>query len=426
MLRIEEHTLSNGLRLITIPMLETNSVSVAVTVKVGSRNEEFKTHGGVSHFLEHLFFKGSKKRPTPRQIMSEIDSLGGVANASTSFEYTNFYVKVPMEFMDKALDVLGDMLVNPLLNKAEIDRERNVVLEEMNVVKDDPSRYVYDLVPPLLWPNSRLGQEVLGDEEVIKSISKEAIESYKQRHYTTANMVVAVAGNLDAQTLIAKVEKHFGEIGKGSVDERHAVSSKLAPDKVAMLAKDTNQTHFVIAARSFEARHKKDPAVQVLTNILGEGFSSRLFMNVREKKGLAYSVYAVNSAYSDSGAFEVYAGVNNDKTDAAIEAVLQEFSKVRNELVSQKELQKAKTQIRGRTLLSLENNLSAALRYGGQLSLLGSIVSSEEYLAKIEKVTLADVQKVAAEILAPERLRMAIIAPKPQEAVKKFEQLVRS
>lgn len=420
----KQTVLPNGLRVVTASLADAFSVTVSIAVGVGSRYEQFDKNGGVTHFLEHLFFKGTKKRPSTKIISEQIDAVGGYNNAYTSNEMTNYYIKVPHQHLALSIDILSDMLQNSLFEADEIDRERNVVLEEMNVYRDDPHSYVHRLAPPLLWPGHPLSQEVIGSEEVIKTITRQDIVRYKDRHYQPGNMVLAAAGRVDHEEVVSLAEKLLSELPARDPAAPAKVQKVLSSPKTASLIKDTAQTHLTISTVAYPYRHPDDPAAKILATILGRGLSSRLFLNVRERKGLAYSVNASTDNFVDTGEFTVYAGVNLDKTPDAILAILEELDQIRKEPVGAEELSKAKNQIKGGLQMAMENSGSIADRLATQMVLLGSIKSVEDTLADIEAVTSDDVRRVASKMLAPGRLRMGIISPDPTAAVKIFEQAV--
>ncbi len=417
--------LPNGLQIITTSMPGSYSATVAVMVGTGSRYEHYSYNGGVSHFLEHLLFKGTKNRPSTRIISEQIDAVGGRNNAYTSNELTNYYVKVPYQHVALGLDILGDMIRNSLLDETEIDRERDVIIEEMNVYRDDPASYVHRLTPPLLWPGHPLSKEVLGSEPVIRSISRAGIAAYLQDHYQPRNMVVAVAGRVNHERIVKQAEALFGDMKSKPPAKPLPVTTTLAGSRTATHTKETAQTHLVIATVAYPYRHPNDAAAELISTILGRGLSSRLFLNVRERKGLAYSVNAGIANFVDTGEFEVYAGVNSAKQAEAITAIMEELGRIRTEKVGDEELNKAKNQMRGGLQMAMERNSTVADWFASQQVVLGKIRSVEAVLAEIDAVTPAQITRVAGEMLAPERLRLGIISPKPQAAVRAFTKLTK-
>jgi predicted Zn-dependent peptidase len=418
-------TLANGLQIVTAPMPAAYSATMSVYVGVGSRYEDFAKHGGVTHFLEHLLFKGTKKRPSTKIISEQIDAVGGWNNAYTSNELTTFFVKLPYQHVALGLDILADMLRNSLLDAEEIDRERGVVLEEMNVYRDDPASYVHRLTPPLLWPGHPLSREVLGSEEVIKSIQRDTIAGYLHEHYQPSSMVVSAAGRVDHEAIVKQAEQLFGDMKGHDRPHFKPVTRSLSKQRVAVHTKDTAQAHLVIGTVAYPYRHPDDAAARLVTTILGRGLSSRLFLNVRERKGLAYSVTAALENFVDTGEFAVYAGVNLAKQADAVAAIIEELRLIATQPVDAEELAKAKNQIRGGLQMAMENNSAVADRLGTQQLLLGKIRSVEQTLAEVDAVTAADITAVAAKMLAPNRLRLGIISPEPDAAVATFEKLTQ-
>lgn len=419
-MKINQTTLDNGLRIVTANLADARSVTVNIVVGTGSRFEEYQTNGGVSHFLEHLLFKGSKKYPTAQDIAEAVDAVGGYNNAYTTEDVTSFYVKVPARHGALALDILSDMVKNPLLDPVEIDRERGVIIEEMNVFRDDPSRYIGTLVPALIFPDNPLGRDVIGSEEVINSISPDEIKKYLQARYRPNNLVVAVAGAVDHDAVVSQLSASLGELEAGDLADVVPVVDGLDHDLVVTHAKPTAQAHFMVAARGYAYDDPDEPAARLVAAVLGRGMSSRLFTNVRERQGLAYTVFAEVNPFVDTGLFEAYAGVNLDKITQALDSVLHELAVIRDVIVGPAELDKAKQQLIAGLEMSLESNGNIADRIGTQLVLLGKVREIEDTIARIEAVSAADVQRVAGVMLAPQRLRFAIIAPEPQEAAKHF------
>jgi predicted Zn-dependent peptidase len=425
-LKIRETTLDNGLRIVTASMADARSLTVNVVVGTGSRYENFAVNGGVSHFLEHLLFKGSKKYPSAAAIAEAVDAVGGYNNAYTGEDITSFYIKVPSRHGKLALDILCDMVKSPLLDPEEIDRERGVIEEEINVFHDDPSRFISTLVPELIFPNNPLGKDIIGSEEVVKTITKDAIAAYQREHYRPNNLVVAVAGSVDHDDTVDMVKEALGDMEPRELKKFVPVGPEASYDLAAVHSKDTAQAHFMVAARGYSYNDPDEPAARVVAAILGRGTSSRLFTNVRERQGLAYTVFSDVNSFVDTGLFEAYAGVNLDKTVKALDSVLHELELIRREPVAPSELDKAQQQLIAGLEMSLESNASIADRIGLQLVLLGRVKPIDEIIAGIEAVTVADVQRVAAEMLAPKHLRFAIIAPQPELAANYFKEAIMS
>ena len=417
--------LDNGLRVVTAHMAEAWSVTAGIFVGVGSRHESFEDNGGVSHFLEHLLFKGTKQRPSAKVISEEVDALGGWNNAYTSQDHTCYYLKVPAEHAAKGIDILADMVRNATLVTEEVDRERSVVIEEMNVYRDDPARYVGWLLPGLLWPHNSLGNNIIGSEEVIKSISRDDIFAYKQHFYAPNNMVVAVSGKLDHKAVVSQVQQLLGDMVPAETQSYQPVDGGPSSELAQVQQKETNQSHFIIGALGYPYNHQQEAAQRVLVNIMGQGMSSRLFINVRERKGLAYSVHASSQRFTDSGVIEIYAGVNLAKTSEAVDAVIEELDKVKSELVSEQELTKAKNQIKGSLQMGLENNINVTMRNGRHLLLLDEVRDAQELIAEVEEITPREVAEAAKDIFADNKLRLSLITPEPEPVVEAFKQRIK-
>ena len=418
---IQQTTLPNGLKIITADLIDARSLTVNIVVGTGSRYENFAVNGGVSHFLEHLLFKGTKKYPSAQAIGEAVDAVGGYNNAYTSEDLTCYYIKVPARHGELALDILCDMMRNPLIEADELERERGVIIEEMNVYRDDPSRFVGTLIPGLIFPGNPLGRDIIGPEEVIRTVSAEEVAAYQKEHYRPNNMTVAVAGRVDHESVVKQVTEALGSMESVEQASFEPVSETAAEQLSLGHAKETAQAHFIIASRAYKYDHNDDMASKVMSAILGRGSSSRLFTNVRERQGLAYTVYCDINNYVDTGIFHAYAGVNLDKINQAVSSVLHELELIRQVPVSEAELAKAKQQLKAGLEMSLESNSSVADRLGGHLMLLGKVQTIDETLAKIDAVTIEDIQKVAKDVLDPAKLRFAIITPEPDEATKHFE-----
>jgi predicted Zn-dependent peptidase len=419
-MKIQQTEFDNGLRVVTASLADARSVTVNVAVGTGSRFEDFPVNGGVSHFLEHLLFKGSEKYPSSQAIAEAVDAVGGYNNAYTTEDVTSYYIKVPARHLELAVDILSDMVKSPLLDAEEIDRERGVIIEEMNVFRDDPSRQIGMLVPSLIFPDNPLGKDILGLEDVIKSVPRDAIVDYLKSRYRPNNMVVAVAGAVDHDEVVAQLEKSLGDMKSGRLSGFLPVTNGPDRDLVVSHTKPTAQAHFMVAARGYSYDDPDEPAARLVAAILGRGMSSRLFTNVRERQGLAYTVFAEVNSFVDTGLFEAYAGVNLDKTQQALDSVLHELEAIRLVAPEKAELDKAKQQLIAGLEMSLESNSNISDRLGTQLVLLGKVRSIEESIARIEAVRAKDIKRVAETMLATERLRFAIIAPEPDAVSAHF------
>ncbi len=419
-----ESQLANGLRVITNEIADTGSVTVSIFVGAGGRYEDLDSEYGVSHFLEHLPFKGSQKRPTAKQIAEEIDGVGGLMNAYTSEDHTCYYVKLPSQHFDLAFDVVADMVVAPLFDAKEVEKERNVILEEIKMYKDDPARLVFDLVGDLLWPTDSLRTNVIGTEQSISSIPRGLIVDYYNSLYAPGNIVVSVAGGVRHDRVLAEAKEYFDK-SKAKVQRTFDTTKGKISDRISNItAQDTNQTHLIIAARAPQLEADDDMPMRVLAAILGGSMSSRLFQNVREQKGLAYSVNASTHAFIDSGKIEIYAGVNRDKVAQALEAICEEITKIRQSKVDESELERTKEQFRGRLIMAQENNAMVADSRGTQVILTGRAKPIDEILQLVDQVTTSDIKKVASKYLQPDMLRLAMIGHFSDDDQAKFESII--
>jgi predicted Zn-dependent peptidase len=403
-------TFPNGLRLITVPMEHTESVTVLVLVATGSRYET-KEINGISHFLEHMMFKGTTNRPKVTDIGLELDSIGAEYNAFTSKEYTGYYIKCAAEKIDLALDVISDIFQNSKFDAAEIEKEKGVIIEEINMYQDTPARYVGDIFEELLYGDQPLGWHVTGPKEVVKRLTRDDFLEYFRTHYFDKNTVISVAGNIEPTQAKAKVEKYFANIRDNKLLKPLPVVEKQDKPQFKILSKKTDQTHFVLGFRAFNYFSEKEPILGVISLVLSAGFSSRLWSEFRDKRGLSYYVRAANSAYADTGYFEISAGVDNNRLIEALQVALSECRKLIEEPITESELKKVKDYAQGKLAIGLETSDELASFYADQELLKREILTPEERLAKIIRVTSEDIQAVAREIFVPEKLNLAIIGP---------------
>ena len=408
------HTFENGLRLITVPMAHTDSVTVLVMVATGSRYET-KEINGISHFLEHMMFKGTAKRPKVTDIALELDTIGAEYNAFTSKEYTGYYVKCASEKIETALDVIADIFQNSKLDADEIEKERGVIIEEINMYLDTPSRYVGDLFEELLYGDQPLGWHVTGPKEVVRKIGRDDFVNYFTSHYFDKNTVIAVAGNIDPNQIKERVQSYFSDIrAKEKIEAPRAAGGQAGP-RLKAHPKKTDQTHFVLGFRAFDYFSDKEPVLNTASLVLSAGFSSRLWNEFRDKRGMSYYVRAANNSYADTGYFEISAGVDNNRLIEALNVALNECKKLTNEAVSEKELKKVKDYAHGKLAIALETSSELASFYTDQELLKREILTPEEKLVKIDEVTAAQIQAVAQEIFMPQKLNLALIGPFEQD-----------
>ena len=419
-LSYKKTTLPNGLRILTAPMPHTYSVSVGIYVGTGSRYER-KEEAGLSHFVEHLCFKGSAKRPTAREISEAIDGVGGFLNGGTDRELTVYYGKVAAPHFALALDVLADMVSAPLFQPEEMEKERKVILEELAMVADNPSQMADLLLDEALWPDQPLGWDVAGSEASVQAITREMTLEYLCRQYVPNNLVVAVAGNVEPAQVEDLVASYWGDRPAGSPSAWFPAVDGHGPT-CAVRYKKTEQAHVCLGVRGVSMHHPDRHALGLLSVILGEGMSSRLFLELRERRGLAYDVNSYVSNFLDTGAFSVYAGVDPTKTVEAVKAVLEELARLRDG-VSDEELLKAKELSKGRLLLRLEDTRAVASWLGGQELLLDRVYSVDEAVAFLEAVTADDLRRVASDLLVTDQLYLALVGPFRSE--KRFASLLR-
>ncbi len=415
----ERTTLSNGARLLTAPMPHAQSVSCFVMFAAGARYER-REEGGIAHFAEHMFFKGTERRPTARAIASEIDGIGGEFNAFTGKEYTGYYVKCAAETRDVALDVLVDMLRNSLFDADEIEREKGVIVEEMNMYFDTPRDYIGGVYESLLYGDQPLGRDIIGTKETVGAATRETFTSFIDRWYRPERMVIGVGGQV-GDGLVEALEGLVGTMEPGATGAPAPFDPPANGRAVKLHTKASDQAHVALGARSIPLGHPDRFAVQLATTVLGSGMSSRLFTEVREHRGLAYYVFGRNHSYTDAGSLYAQAGVDINRIDEAVSTIVTEFRRLASEPVPAEELEKARAFAKGRFVLALESP-HGTIMFGLRREVLeGEAEEPSSVLAGLDGVTGEDVQRVAHEILS-ERLHLAVIGPFDDPA--RFEPLL--
>ena len=407
-------TLDNGLRILTIPLKESKSVTVLILVKTGSKYET-KEISGISHFLEHMCFKGTDKRPLPIDISETLDSIGGSFNAFTSQEYTGYYARVASSHFETALDWVSDIYLNSKYPEKELEKEKGVIIEEINMYYDQPMQHVQYLWGKLLYGDQPAGWNIAGTKESVNGITREKMVDYVNKQYTAPNTIVCVAGNIEEASTVEKVKKYFSELNKDLAMGKEKVKEEQSEASILLESRKTDQTHLYLGVRAYNAFHPDRYVQKLLSIILGGMMSSRLFIEIREKLGAAYYVGTESSADSDTGYLAARAGVDNKKLEEVIKAILKEYRKISKEEVSPKELKKAKEYIKGKTALSLETSAAQASFYTDQELLENKALTPEEIFKKIDAVTSQDILRVAKDIFQFNKLNFAMIGPSQEE-----------
>lgn len=415
--------LENGIRVFTVPMENLESAALTVWVGVGSRYETDE-NAGISHFIEHIVYKGTKKRPTPLDVSYAIDAIGSEANAGTSREWTSFYIKARSGVLQEAFDILSDVVLHPLLKEEWIELEKGVIVEEINRKEDDPSDKVGENFVNTMFKGNPLARDIAGYPKTVKNMTQKDILNYIKSHYDAGNILLTVSGGIDEEEVLHLAEKYFGEVKEGDRQQVERYENDHDKPRLHFENKDTEQTHFYLGFLGNSRSHDKRYAESVLSTIMGRGFSSRLFMEIREKRGLAYSIGSSVNRYQDTGVYATYAGTDTKKTEEAIKVVLDQSYGIASKKypIADNELSKAKEYLKGRIALALEDTLAVNNYFGLRALFLEDIEVPQDLFDKIDGVSEEDVIESANEIFVPERLTLAVIGPHGSEA--KFLQLI--
>ena len=423
-LQYKKVKLKNGIRVITVPMKSTAAVTSLVLVGVGSHYDTKKL-AGLSHYLEHLVFKGSKKYPSALNIASILDGLGAAYNAVTTNEYTGFYITTVSNKVGIALDVMSDYLKNPLFKLSEVEKERGPILEEVRMHRDMPSSDIWRLFIESLYGDQPAGRDVAGDEKSIANIKRADVKSFFNRYYKGENIVVVFAGDVSHKKGLELARRFFGDISGGERQIKESVKSiDKNPSKIVGKNKNTEQTHIVLGFDGLKETDKDFYTLWLTANILGGGMSSRLFFEVREKRGLAYTISAHSSGGSDYGFFAIYGGINNKKTKEALHVIIKELRNFKKSLVSASELKRAKDRIIGLTLLGLEISQGVAFDFGTNEIILNKIETPQEHIKIISSIKASDIRRVANDIFKKDTMRLAFIGPHKDK--KEFENILNT
>ncbi len=409
-MEFKKQTLPNGLRVVLVPKPDSVAATILVMVETGSIYED-KVNNGVAHFLEHMCFKGTTKRPTPAMISEELDGLGAQYNAFTDTEYTGYYATVQPAKFAQALDILADMYLDPTLPEAEIAKEKGVVVEEINMYEDLPKRKVAMVMQELLYGDQPAGRSILGTKDTLTGLTRSMIADFRDKYYTAPRTAVIIAGKFDEAQVLDLVGQYFGQLSATEAVGRQQVLENQTAPAFKFIDKKSDQTHLVVSFRGVPLGHPDYYPHQLLAAVLGGGMSSRLFKKVRDELGAAYYVGAYNDAATDHGAFSIFCGAGHAKALTVIEAVVAECQNLKTELVSDQELTRVKDNIIGNLLISLETSQQLASYFGGDEVLRQPLNTPAEEVLKYQAVTSADLLRVAAALFVPAKTNLAIVGP---------------
>lgn len=418
-------TLANDLRILTVPMPSSTSVTLSFYVATGSRYEK-KEVNGISHFLEHMLFKGSERYPTAKDIFGAVESLGGVLNGWTDTEATAYWVKVPADQAERALAVLVDLVFCPLFDGVELEKERQVVLEEQARRNDHPEELAFELLGETLWPNQALGRQVLGTKESLAAVDKGKMRGYWREQYAAGNIVFGAAGAINKELLEELLAQKLPSLPSAAKRSWEKAVEKQERSQVELLTKKTDQANLCLGFHSLPNHDPRRFALELLSAVLGEGASSRLFQNIRERLGLAYSVGSDVSFLRDTGETVVHAGLNLAKLDLAVGEILKEIKRMKVELVKDEELSLAKAMLKGHLLLGLEDSHHALDFFARQELLVGEVLTPTEVVDRLTRVTREEIQSLAAHIFRPDNLNLALVGPYGEKDKQRLRTLIES
>ncbi|MCK9556005.1 insulinase family protein [bacterium] len=421
--KIKITKLSNGIRIVTTEMKHMHSVSMGIWVATGGRYEA-ERQSGISHFLEHLLFKGTTHR-TCRKISEAIEGVGGILNAYTSEEYTFYMAKVSSKYFHTASEILFDIYINSIFDPREIERERGVIKEEINMYHDMPDQHIHDLIKSIIWEGHPLGKPLIGSVDTVSSITRDDILRYMNANYTTSNTVISVAGNIKHDTVVKESEKWVRNLPGKPAPGFLGYEQKPLNRRNIFLNKKTEQVHLALGVKTVERGHKDKYAFNILSVILGENMSSRLFQSIREKYGLSYNISSAVEYYKDSGCFTISGGFDAGRVEQAVSLIMRELNKIRSSKVSSEEIERAKEYYIGQFMLAMERTTSQMYRAGESLILLDRIIPYDEVIAKVQSVAAADIRRIAADYFTPENIGISGIGliDKPSKIEKILKKL---
>lgn len=422
--KVEKIVLKNGLRIILAHQPQSLTATILTLVEAGSKYET-KEVNGISHFFEHMCFKGTKKRPNPMDISLELDGLGAIYNAFTGMEYTGYFAKAIPKHSGKILEIISDLYLNPVFDQKEIDKERGVIIEEINMYEDLPMRRVQELFTFLLYGDQPAGWDIAGRKEVVQRLNRDDFLDYRAKHYLASSTTIVIAGNFDKKKIVDLIRKNFVFLQNGKKKEKIKTREIQKKPAILLKSKGSDQTHLILGARAYDIFDKRKYALQVLADILGGGMSSRLFQKIRGDLGAAYYVRAEADLFTDHGYLAVSAGIDNSKLKQVVEAVLEEFKKISEKTVEAKELQKIKNHLIGNLIVHQETSDELAGFYGGQEILTKKIITPAELIKKIQAVKPEEITAVAKDIFRNQKLNLAVIGPSGAKEKVEIEKILR-
>lgn len=409
----KKYTLTNNVRVILAPLSNTKSVTVEVWFGVGSRYEE-KRINGISHFIEHIMFKGTKRRPSTLALSKELDAVGALYNAFTSKEVTGYWVKISADKLDCALDIVSDMLYNSTFEAKEVEREKSVICEEQHMHRDNPIIYIYDLLEEFMFSPSPLGWDIGGPDEVIRSLTREDLVRFRDAHYHGKNLIVGIAGNIDVDHARERVAHYFGAPWEGgaraNVCKPYRRPARKAP-RVRLHYKDTEQVQVDFGFHGYSYTDRRVQTAALLGAIMGGTMSSRLHIAIRERRGLCYSIRAGHESFQDTGIFYIQSGLEKSRVPEALRAICAELTRIRDKGVGVAELKRAKDNVKGRLALSWEDSENVVSWYVAQEHFTKKLRSPEEKLKKLFAITAEDIQQVASQLFTTKNINLAVIGP---------------
>lgn len=419
-MKYSKKILKNGLTVVEVPSSDAESVVVDFFVKTGSRSESEKENG-ISHFLEHFLFKGTKQYPSAFAISELVDAIGGEMNANTGKEHTQYYIKAASKHLPLIFEVLTDMIQNPLLDSAELEREKGVIVEEINMYKDTPMYEIENVLEKTMWPKDALGRDIAGTKEIVTKFTREMFLSYINKHYQGPNMILGISGKYDPAKFWQLVQKKWTGFPKKRLSGWEKARDVQNTSRFKLQFKQTEQAHLALGFKGFAYGDKRNTAQSVLSALLGGGMSSRLFTEVREKRGLGYYVRASGSAYQDTGVFGINSGVQIDKIEEALKVIFLELEKIKTETILERELFKAKEYLKGKTVLALEDNQTRLDWFLESVAFKSKVETPNDVFKKIDSITAGDVKKVANELFNKKKMSLAVIGPYKNEKIfRKF------